>query len=302
MELRQIHYVLEVAKHKNFSKAAEALYVSQPAISQQIKSLEKELSITIFKRDTHGVSLTPDGERFISYANEVLDASDRLLAAFNQSTTNNKEQLKIGVFPFYKSTSFRKLFNSFFANTANVLGRIKVMENYESFNSISSGDIDFAIIKSRRENVPDDVAFDILESERLSVLVNKDNPNIKGDYIDVKDLGKFSLLTGENDSHFHVEMKEFYAKNNVEFNVSFLNTLETDMMIDMVEDGNGILLMTEYAAEQQINENIVALPIIPEQWFDVMLIYPKKRKLRGKALAFRNYIIDSYKPHSTPHK
>lgn len=300
MELRQIHYVLEVAKHKNFSKAAEALYVSQPAISQQIKSLENELSITIFKRDTHGVSLTPDGERFISYANEVLDASDRLLAAFNQSTTNNKEHLTIGVFPFYKSSNFRRLFNSFFANTANVLGKIRVMENYESFNAISSGDVDFAIIKSRRENVPDDVAYDILESERLTALINKDNPNIKGDYMEVKDLGKFSLLTGENDSHFHVEMKEFYEKNNVEFNVSFLNTLETDMMIDMVEDGNGILLMTELSAAQQVNDKIVALPIMPEQWLDLMLVYPKKRKLRGKALAFRNYILESYAPHKIP--
>ena len=52
MEIRQIYYVLEVAKQRSFSKAAEALFVSQPAISQQIHALEEELSVKLFKRDT----------------------------------------------------------------------------------------------------------------------------------------------------------------------------------------------------------------------------------------------------------
>lgn len=295
MELRQIYYVMEVAKHKSFSKAAENLYVSQPAISQQIKALEKEFSVTLFRRDTHGVNLTPDGEKFISYANDILDASDRLFAAFNQSTTDNKEHLTIGIFPFYKTSNFRKLINSYFANTANVLGKIRVMDNYEAYKKVVSGDIDFAIIKSRPEDISDEVSFDVLESERLTVLGSSELLKNEGDTIPVESLGKYPLLTGENDSYFYKEMEKFYKRNGLDFKVSFLNTLETDLMMDMVEAGNGVLLMTENSAEQQVNDELVALPIVPDQWLQTILIYPKKRKLRGKALTFREYINDAFK-------
>ena len=61
MELRQIRYVLTVARCHSFSRAAEALFVSQPAISQQIQALEAELQTKLFVRDTHGVSLTREG-------------------------------------------------------------------------------------------------------------------------------------------------------------------------------------------------------------------------------------------------
>lgn len=294
MELKQLTYVLEVAKHKNFSKAAEALYVTQPAISQQIRALETELSIKIFERDTHGVTLTSDGERFLIYANKILDSVDELLDTFNQSTAKNKEILNVGVFPFYKSTSFRKLFNAFFASTANVLGNIRIMENFESFHAVTSGDVDFALIKSREENIPENIDYDILETERLMVLVRKDNPNIKGDYIDVRDLGKFPLLTGDTKSHYFVEMREFYEKNGIDFNVALMNTSATDIMMDMVEEGSGIVLMTSHVASDLCNDNIIALPIEPVQPFHLLLIYNKGRKLRGKALQFRNYVISSY--------
>ena len=90
MEIRQIFYVMEVAKHQSFSKAAAALFISQPAISQQIQALEEELQTKLFKRDTHSVLLTAEGEKFCSYAKDVVTSIDRLMAAFGQSTADRK--------------------------------------------------------------------------------------------------------------------------------------------------------------------------------------------------------------------
>ena len=70
MEIRQLYYVLEVAKCNSFSKAANAQFITQPAISQQISALEEELQVKLFKRDTHSVVLTKEGEKFCAYAKE----------------------------------------------------------------------------------------------------------------------------------------------------------------------------------------------------------------------------------------
>lgn len=71
MELYQLKYVLTLAEELNFSKAAQRLYITQSALSQQIKKLEKELGIYLFERDTKSVTLSPDGKEFIEYAKRI---------------------------------------------------------------------------------------------------------------------------------------------------------------------------------------------------------------------------------------
>ncbi len=71
MNISQIKYVLEVAKSTSIRKAAEKLYISQPALSASIKELEEELGILIFERTNKGISLTDEGREFVTYAKKV---------------------------------------------------------------------------------------------------------------------------------------------------------------------------------------------------------------------------------------
>ena len=83
MEIRQLSYVLETARLRSFTKAAEALYTTQPNVSKQISLLEEELDIKLFFRSHHSVVLTKDGERFCMLAQKVIDDLDALENAFN---------------------------------------------------------------------------------------------------------------------------------------------------------------------------------------------------------------------------
>jgi len=78
MTLQQLKYVLEVNKRGSMNEAAKHLFISQPSLSNAIKELEKELSITIFDRSNKGISLTQEGVEFLSYARQVVEQAELL--------------------------------------------------------------------------------------------------------------------------------------------------------------------------------------------------------------------------------
>lgn len=79
MELYQMRYFLKVAEELNFRRAAKQLYISQPALSQQINELEKELGIRLLYRDNQKVSLLPEGEIFYDQAKKIVCEVDKLI-------------------------------------------------------------------------------------------------------------------------------------------------------------------------------------------------------------------------------
>lgn len=103
MNQRELRYFLEVARTKNFSKAASNLFVTQPTISNQIKRLEDELGVQLFTRSYHNVSLTAYGKILISSAEKILSTYSALLQQFDQmqrvtAKALTKQELKIGLY------------------------------------------------------------------------------------------------------------------------------------------------------------------------------------------------------------
>jgi DNA-binding transcriptional LysR family regulator len=84
----QIHYFLAVAKELNFTRAAESVYISQPALSKQIRLLEEELGFLLFRRDKNGVTLTPEGNSLYKdweSLGKIIDTSIYKAKSVNQS-------------------------------------------------------------------------------------------------------------------------------------------------------------------------------------------------------------------------
>lgn len=100
MNSRQLQYAIALSKDLNFSQVAEKLGISQPALSKQILTLEKELGVRLFNRDKAPMTLTPAGERFIRQAQELLYKEEQLLRNMEQFRTGEAGRLNIGISPF----------------------------------------------------------------------------------------------------------------------------------------------------------------------------------------------------------
>ena len=84
MTLQQIRYMITIAETGSLGKAAEKLFVSQPSLTGAVKEMEKELGLTLFYRGSKGVTLTPEGLRFLPYARQVEDQYLNLMESFGK--------------------------------------------------------------------------------------------------------------------------------------------------------------------------------------------------------------------------
>ena len=87
MNILHLKYAAEIAKTGSLNKAAENLYMGQPNLSRAIKELEANLGITIFERSARGMTVTPEGEKFIGYANKILTQIDEVEAIYKNGTS-----------------------------------------------------------------------------------------------------------------------------------------------------------------------------------------------------------------------
>ena len=93
MNTFQLTCFLAVAEYLNFAQAAQQLHVTHPAVSQQIKSLEKELNVTLFQRTTRSVKLTEEGRAFLRDAQQIVAISDRAKKRFDGALPGTIETL-----------------------------------------------------------------------------------------------------------------------------------------------------------------------------------------------------------------
>src|SRR5205085_5151187 len=79
MELRQLRYFVAVAEEGNISRAAQKIFLTQPALSRQIKTLEDEIGQCLLTREAHSIQLTPAGEVLLHEARELLERAEAML-------------------------------------------------------------------------------------------------------------------------------------------------------------------------------------------------------------------------------
>ena len=169
MNARQLQYAVLLAQVRNFSQVAEALDISQPALSKQILGLERELGLRLFDRTTTPLSLTPAGEFFIREAQELLYKEDQLIRTMARFKSGESGRLVIGVTPFRSLYLLPPVIRQFKARYPGIQVVLHETGSDQLRKEAAEGKFDFAVV-----NQPvDESILDVipLEPDKLALAV-----------------------------------------------------------------------------------------------------------------------------------
>ena len=157
MNSRQLEYFLEVARELNFTKAAKNMYVSQTAVTQQIKTLETQLGVSLFERNKKKVALTPAGKVFLDEATGILSRIDTAVERTRQASSGVTGTLNIGFFAGIGNTKLPGRIQAFSRSYPNIVLDFKSDTPTRLLRRLRSGEFDLIMTpifeKKHFENV-----------------------------------------------------------------------------------------------------------------------------------------------------
>ncbi len=145
MLLRHINYFLAVAEHLSFTRAALALHVSQPALSQQIRQLEDHLGAPLFDRSGRTVRLTDAGEVYLDYARRTLLGLEEGKRAIHDVADLRRGLLRIAVTPTFTSWLIGPLLAAFHQHYPDITVSVREMPQERIEEGLNAGELDAGI-------------------------------------------------------------------------------------------------------------------------------------------------------------
>lgn len=151
MNIEQLQYVVALAKHQHFSKAAEEVYLSQSSLSKQINKLEKELCVKLFDRTTRTVQLTMAGQSFLRHAKQILYEIEAAQQDIQEYTGIERGKIVLGTIPVISYFGLTSLITAFHKMYPGIELKIKEAESKTLLNLRRSREIDIAIITQKED-------------------------------------------------------------------------------------------------------------------------------------------------------
>jgi DNA-binding transcriptional LysR family regulator len=145
-DARLLSVFREVATRGSFSEAADALSFSQPAISQQIARLERQLGSRLLARDARGVTLTPAGEVLLRHAEAVLAQLRSAEADVQAAAGVERPRLRVGAFPSAAASIMPPALAALRASHPEAEVALRVVETVEALESLRTGDLDLVMV------------------------------------------------------------------------------------------------------------------------------------------------------------
>jgi LysR family hydrogen peroxide-inducible transcriptional activator len=146
MTITQLQYVLAIAEQKNFTKAAEKCFVTQPTLSTQIQKLEEELDVIIFNRNKKPIELTEVGKKIVAQARNIVSEAERIQDIVDQQKGFIGGEFRLGIIPTIMPTLLPMFLNNFIHKYPKVKLKIEELTTEEIIDRLNEGHLDAAIV------------------------------------------------------------------------------------------------------------------------------------------------------------
>jgi len=226
MELSQLEFFVKVVEEGSFSKAAERVYRTQPAVSIAVRRFEEEIGASLFERSQKTPTLTEVGELVYDYAKRILSLRDQTLEAVAEVQALKRGRVRIGA---NESTSLYLLPHiilDYRALHPNVMVEIFRHTSDRLPREVLDRNLDFALMAY--EPVDGDLeSFEILRDE-LVLVMNPEHPLAQSGSVTVEELGKEAFLAHNVKTGSRFKVIETFAQHHTPLNITLeLATIET---------------------------------------------------------------------------
>lgn len=297
MDTKQLAYFIAVAKYRNFSRAAEEYFISQPAISHQIKMLERELDTELFVRNTKKVTLTESGVLFLEEAKTIFNSVERA----KKKIASAKHQpcvLRICHLPAATHFFLPDVVNKFHIRYPDIKIRLIRQDAYIISESVSHRDADiyFSIMTDLMKHASLDI--EKIQTDTFCLVTRKDHPALQQKVLDFNKLAKepFLVFYPEHARYLNKRLTELCGQ--LGFHPQITEQYELyENLLQAVEAGTGISILP-YRSRNYMQGNNLAFTLIKGSQANLDLAIAWEHEITNPAVPvfldlFRNYMKEN---------
>jgi DNA-binding transcriptional LysR family regulator len=284
MDINQMEVFLAVAQEKSFSRAAETLHRTQPAVSQAIRRLETELGEALFDRSSKDGTLTAAGRVLFDFAQQMMNLRQHAHSAMRELRDLHRGKLSLGANE-YTVMCLLPLIPIFRARHPHIKIEVKRSLASQIPSEILGRDVEIGVVSFK----PSDQAIKSVPvvTDELALVVAPDHPLASKKIVSVRELGAESFIAHNVPSPYREKVVKTFEKQHTPLNISMeMPTLEA--IKRLVEKGLGVALIPRLAAQTEIERKQLAGLSVKEMRLErrLHLIYRKGASLSHAAKAF----------------
>jgi DNA-binding transcriptional LysR family regulator len=284
MDVNQLEVLVAVAKEQSFSRAAQVLHRTQPAISQAIRRLENELGEPLFDRSSKDGTLTASGRVLFEFAEQMLNLRKGAHAAIKELKDLHRGKLSLSANE-YTVMYLLPVLSVFRARHPHIKVEVKRSLASRIPSEVLGRGVEIGVV-SFKPTEPAIASVPVLTDE-LALIVAVDHPLSGKQIVSVRELGAESFIAHNVASPYRERVVRTFEKFKTPLNISMeMPTLES--IKRLVQRGMGVALVPRLTAEAEIASGQIAALTVREMRFErrLQLIYRKGANLSHAARAF----------------
>ena len=260
--LQQLRILKAIATEKNFTKAAELLYLSQPSLSKQIKTLEKNLDVVLINRENNKISLTDNGKVFLEYSERILALCEESCRALIDLKNGERGNLTVGASQTIGTYLMPRVLALFAQNYPQIDLKVQVNSTRVIAKNVINREIDIAVVGGE---IPDELKKNLtvenFVEDEFSLIVSKSHPFAAKKIITKEDLYHLNFITLNSNSTIRKFIENILTQNRIETKqlkiIMQLNSIEG--IKTAVSLGLGAAFVSSSAIEKEIELNTIKI-------------------------------------------
>lgn len=291
MDLKQLRYFHEIVRLGSFTKAAESLYVAQPAISVAIRKLEAELELQLFQRHDRKVSLTAEGERLWLHTQRILQAVDDARLEMQELKGLSKGEVRVGIPGMMGSYYFPPVLMAFRHRYPHISLQVIEGGTWQLQQMLETAQLDLAVIV--QDFLPETLEARVIVREEMRVVVGREHPLAQQMAVSIEDFFKEELVLFRN-GYFHRKIVDRLSATVGVTPVIGFETNLIPLIKSIIKQGFGISTLLAMALEN--DPELVDLPFTEPVWLDLCIAWRRDAYLSRANQAFVDFLLEKPEP------